>query len=88
MDHKGFTGVETCTVILASTILIIGDIAWTEDNENLTHHIFQEILIITRGLGPGGAWGGRAPLELGIYEVKFLKIGKISFFLLHRAPPG
>ena len=26
--------------------------------------------------------------ELGIYKVKFLKTGKISFFLLHRGPLG
>ena len=37
---------------------------------------------------PGGPGGAGPPLELGIYEVKFLKIGKISFFLLHRAPLG
>ena len=30
--------------------------------------------------------GGPAPLELGIYIVKVLKIGKISFFLLFGPP--
>ena len=33
-------------------------------------------------MGPGGAEGGRAPIESRIYRVKFLKIGKISSFLL------
>ena len=32
---------------------------------------------IDRGVGPGGAWGGRAPLEFRIYVVNFLKIVKI-----------
>ena len=35
-----------------------------------------------------GAWGAGPPLELGIYKVKYLKTGKISFFLLHRGPLG
>ena len=39
-----------------------------------------------RGAGPGGAGGAQAPLELGIYRVKFLKIRKISFFLLFGPP--
>ena len=36
----------------------------------------------------GGPGGPGPPLELGIYRVKFLKIHKISFFLLLGPPLG
>ena len=35
-----------------------------------------------RGVGPGGPRGPGSSLEFRIYRVKFLKIDKISFFLL------
>ena len=38
------------------------------------------VQVHTRAGGPGGVWGGRTPLELQIYRIKFLKIGKIIFF--------
>ena len=37
---------------------------------------------MSRGVGPGGPRGPGFPLESRIHRVKFLKIGKISFFLL------
>ena len=39
-----------------------------------------------RHLGPGGAGGARAPLELRFYRVKIFKMGKISFFY-YSGPP-
>ena len=52
-----------------------------------TPHMDRRTLTI-RGGGTGGARaGGPVPsLELGIYRVKFLKIRKISFFLLIGPP--
>ena len=46
---------------------------------------FEDVFI--QGWRTRGA-GGPGPLELGIYRVKFLKIHKISFFLLLGPPLG
>ena len=43
---------------------------------------------ILRGGGTGGVRGGRTPLELEIYLVKFLKIRKKIFFLSIGPPLG
>ena len=45
-------------------------------------------LIMHRGVGTGGAGGARAPLELGIYRVKFSKICKNLIFRIIWAPLG
>ena len=54
-----------------------------------TYAVYYHVHICNvRGGGPRGARGAQAPLELGIYRVKFLKIRKISFFLLIGPPLG
>ena len=45
-------------------------------------------ILIPRGRGPRGARRPGPSLELGIYRVNFLKISKISFFLLIGPPLG
>ena len=63
---------------------------WSYDNEPiiLTYPLISAriSLYVFSGAWDQGGRGARAPLESRIYRVKFLKIGKISFFLLVRTP--
>ena len=45
-------------------------------------------MAFVQGPGTRGGRGGTCPLESRIYRVKFLKIGKISIFLLAGPPLG
>ena len=96
--HASNFGCTTCTsgFITLSSLLYDLPTHWSRSGvknpvplrgiEGIQRVFFSGCPIYAGALDQGGP-GGWAPLELGIYKVKFLKIRKIPFFLLHRAPP-